>query len=529
MAENLLSMPTRAIDVRKIQLAAIRIGHYWGGDNNEMFDKLDDMIRIVEAQENHFYQDIQCGNYEGLLKRMKEVPDNNFQSLLPNGKIFQYYNQNYRFPISTNMTEAIDDLELIINNLQGTELFNELINTTAQDFQVKTLEVIRQYFKQEGFTKGHKGTFRFIGSGGNKVGLARLTFKKENDRVNISYDGDVKLSYGLLQKIRQAALILQEKTQKGKPMITDKFPTKTEFKEDVIEQILEQTSGKSRVLLQQVLEQEAKNIEISRSYAGLKGFLGEVRALAILGHFFGVNNVEGTGPLKEAATKQSISVDTLLKLGIKHYGFQVKNYTLKENSVTFDRTLNAVDFVNDRLCVTGDIQNILLAFFGSYQFNQPFESKELIDRFENSWMTVPEYREIIYSNFQQSFMAMQNLFDSRLGSVLRIGRNFSVQDGDGNGHAVFGEEKMYYNTFFFIEGKIVPSSRILRGIKDSIQLHLQEAIKTKYELSNVASSPTFEENYKKAHPNKNLLEAAKKPKVSYSITLDVKKLVPDQF
>jgi hypothetical protein len=70
-----------------------------------------------------------------------------------------------------------------------------------------------------------------------------------------------------------------------------------------------------------VLNQEAQNIEISRSYAGLKGFLGEVRALAILGHFFGVGNVEGTGPLKEAATKQSIAVDTLLKLGVKHYGF----------------------------------------------------------------------------------------------------------------------------------------------------------------------------------------------------------------
>jgi hypothetical protein len=46
-----------------------------------------------------------------------------------------------------------------------------------------------------------------------------------------------------------------------------------------------------------------------------------VRALAILGYFFGVNNVEGTGPLKEVATKQSIAVDTLLKLGVTHYGF----------------------------------------------------------------------------------------------------------------------------------------------------------------------------------------------------------------
>jgi hypothetical protein len=43
--------------------------------------------------------------------------------------------------------------------------------------------------------------------------------------------------------------------------------------------------------------------------------------------------------------------------------------------------MNAVDFVNGRLCVTGDIKDILLAFFGSYQFNQPFTDSNLIERF----------------------------------------------------------------------------------------------------------------------------------------------------
>lgn len=529
MAENLLALPTNAKQVRNIQSAAILFGKYWGKEDT-MLEELDDMIKTVEAQENRFYQDIKCNSYEGLLEKMKEIPDSGFQSLLPGGKIFQHYYKTYRFPISANMSEAIDDLELMINNLEGTELFNELLDTTADDFQNKALETIRQYFKQEGFTQGRKGTFRFSGTGGKSVGLARLTFKNDNGRVSISYDGDIKLSSGLLQKIRQAAIALQEKTQKGKPLVTDKFPNKMAFKDDVMAQILKQTSGMARSLLQQVLNQEAKNIEISRSYAGLKGFLGEVRALAILGHFFGVSNIEGTGPLKEVATKQSIAVDTLLKLGVKHYGFQIKNYTLKENSVTFDRTLNAVDFVKDRLCATGDLQSILLAFFGSYQFNQPIENTELRKKLESSWMKVSEYREQVYNKFQDSFVAMQELFDSRAGSILRIGRNFSVQDENGKEHAVFGKEQMYYNTFFFIEGKIVPSSRILRGIKDSIQTNLQKSISTKYELSKAAASPTLEESYgKKAHPNENLLTAAQQPRVSYSITLDVSKLVPDQF
>ena len=88
----------------------------------------------------------------------------------------------------------------------------------------------------------------------------------------------------------------------------------------------------------------------------------------------------------------------MLKLGVKHYGFQIKNYTLKDNSITFDRTLNAVDFVNDRLCVSGDLQSILLAFFGSYQYNQPFIG-DYETRFDESLMTVSEYRTEIYDKF----------------------------------------------------------------------------------------------------------------------------------
>jgi hypothetical protein len=191
------------------------------------------------------------------------------------------------------MTEAVDELEMMINNLQNgkSELFEELMNTAAEDFQTKALDTIRQYFKQEGFTQGRKGTFRFTGSGGNKVGLARLTFKKDKNRVSVSYDGDVKLSGGLLQKIRQAATMLQEKTHRGKQLVTDKFSTKESFKEDVIRRTLEQTSGSTRILLRSVLDKEADNIDITRSYAGLKGFLGEVRALAILAHFFGLKQI----------------------------------------------------------------------------------------------------------------------------------------------------------------------------------------------------------------------------------------------
>jgi hypothetical protein len=78
MAENLIALPTKAKRVRSLQSAAVLFGNYWKEDNDPMLDDLDNMIATVEAQENRFYQDIECNTYEGLLKRLEEVPDNGF-------------------------------------------------------------------------------------------------------------------------------------------------------------------------------------------------------------------------------------------------------------------------------------------------------------------------------------------------------------------------------------------------------------------------------------------------------------------
>jgi hypothetical protein len=137
-------------------------------------------------------------------------------------------------------------------------------------------------------------------------------------------------------------------------------------------------------------------------------------------------------------------------------------------------------------------------------------------------MTVKEYKEIVYSKFDTEFQNFQDLFDSRMGSILRVGRSFSTDGEDG----VFGEEKMYYNTMFFIEGKIVPSSVILTAIKEEIKSrNINEIFKSEYTLGGKEATPTLQSNYNKAHPNLNLIEAARKAKVSYNISLDVKGLV----
>lgn len=517
-------LPTTAEGVEFVQSMAKDIGKYAQVDDKDgvMLDSLNEMIEQVSSRERDFYNELGCGNYQGFLRRLDEIQSSKYDALLANGKIFQEYANNYRFPISSTMEDAIDDLEVVVNTLQGTETFEEVINANLDQVHERALELIRDLFKQEG-SEGQK-RIRTFGSKqrGTRVGLGRLTFQAENGRLNIDYEGDVRLSRGLLEKIRQLAINIQDKTQKGKPLITAVFLTKQGFKDDVIKTIKRECNNP---VINKVLDQEGHRIDITRSYAGLKGFLGEVRSLSILAELFGgdVNKVQGTGPLKEVATKQSIAIDTLVKLAAKHYGFQVKNYTLHNNIVNFERHMNAVDFVNGRLCVTGDIKDILLAFFGSYQFNQPFTDPNLIARFQSPKMTVKEYEDVVYSKFSTEFQNFQDLFDSRMGNILRVGRSFSTDGEDG----VFGEEKMYYNTMFFIEDKIVPSSVILTAIKEEIKnRNIDEIFKSEYSLhGGKAATPTLQSNYNKAHPNLNLIGAAQEARVSYNISLDVKGLV----
>jgi hypothetical protein len=97
--------------------------------------------------------------------------------------------------------------------------------------------------------------------------------------------------------------------------------------------------------------------------------------------------------------------------------------------------------------------------FGVYQYNQPFYQSA---RFENrTWppKNLDLYTELynsIYSNGDSLFYQLKPLFDSRVPYMMKIADEFSIQ-GDEN----FFSEAVYFNTFYWINKKLVPSSYIL--------------------------------------------------------------------
>ena len=53
---------------------------------------------------------------------------------------------------------------------------------------------------------------------------------------------------------------------------------------------------------------------------------------------------------------------------------------------------------------------------------------------------------------------------------MRVRQAFSVEND-----SIFGKPKMYFNTFFFVNGKLVPSSAILKTIIDVLANKIDES------------------------------------------------------
>lgn len=528
MAENLLSTPRSAYEVAEVQSRVYGMSK----DNNfdELINQLDTMITATKTLEQQFYLELGCGNYQGFRNRIANI--DNYPDLLANGSVFRYYSQKFIFPVGVKLEEAVDDLEALLNStlLEDKEFQAELINAADGSIQELILEKVRETFRQIEFvdektSKTRKTRLRFKGTGGQNVGIAKLAFERIGNELKVKSTEGIIITRPLLEKIRNVAEMIQKKDKRGKQHINDAFRNAEAFRSDVIDYLRSTHRVPERVLK----HAGAGEIAITRSYAGLKGFLGEVRSIAILYELFGEkilnsNFIRGTGAL--TFNKQEIPIDTVIKLGINQFGFQVKNFTLEEDRVTFrGKHRSAYSFIKDRLALTGTFQEIMIAFFSSYQFNQPFTDPHLQEIFSNHWLTIEQYKNYIYDNFEKMMYSdyFKSILDSRLGNILRVGMEFETKE-------VFGTRNMYYNTFFLIGEEYIPSSTILTNIKNTLikDQETKAYWNTSYDFSKPSSSPILQESYQKGGKvPENLIEASKKPKVAYEIVLDVKALVEE--
>lgn len=487
--------------------------------NNSLIDALNGLIGTCQQQEKQFYNRIGCASIEEFNARKQQVGNYSFLNKTL-GELLSAIGEKEVLIEDEILNKFFDLIEDGINNDPDSqkaleEFGQDAIGDILKKYLTKNSNL--KFFAHEYKKRGFVST--------KKVGLASLVLrmkkvKGENkiqvERVKDGEHGIVSDRY--LNRINQ---YLNEEKKKKKEGEDESEDDKTDAKLDLVNF---QESVRSKV--QKAIVEHGDNedlvnyvriknlISVNQSKAGLIGFIGEVRAgLQFMKLFPG--GVSMVGSIVKKGSGQQLPIDVLVQLGAKQYGFQVKNYRPIDGQVQFSNTLSAASFIDGRLALTGSLRELLIAFFGTYQFNQPYKSDtDGVVRYDPK--SVEEYKINIFNRYENIFKNLEEVFDTRVGQILKIVDNFSVQ-GENN---PFTKQKNYYNTFFIIGNVIKPSSEILVQIRDNLQQKLQgvgiESF-TRYTLH----EPEKEPRRQKTNVDKSLSfkYLASFPKIRYDITV----------
>lgn len=524
MAENLLAHDSQGVLKRVIRSRRV-VSDGKIQQNTELENAIQAMINAVREDERALYKKLGVNNYKGLLDKIDSIHTSDLNYLLSNGEVVKHYVRNYIFPVGHTQDEAIDYLRALLEenfNSLSVLIKEDFIDNGFQDITSEAREFIRQEFT------GKKGYLRYFGKSGKTVGVGKLRFglTRENKNGIVVPKIDVSLEQGATGLSKELiAKIIAKLSPKQVLSVNQAFPKKDDFLQNVELIVLRMTPAAWKESISRVLSGKMGSIDISRSYAGLVGYLGEVRAVAILHRLFG-DAATATGNLKEEAINSpQISIDAIVKMGFNYLGFQVKNYTLSgDGKATFSSRMTSLNFVNNRLCLTGQLGDFLSDLLGVYQFNQPFEDEKMKKKFKNTDKPVEWYKNTIYTQAESAVNSLGELFESRVGNMLRIGHNFKLEIDDKTDSSIakiFRTPKDYYNSFWFIEGELIPSSVILEGILEQVKNgQLQDLTKVSYTIINNADM-TLEKNYVRLPKLDDVLLSQK---IRYNVVLDVRGL-----
>lgn len=259
-------------------------------------------------------------------------------------------------------------------------------------------------------------------------------------------------------------------------VIFEKLPTQQELLRDWLSKNIKNQRLKDCVLYQ--FDNNLDKYAISRSRAGVQGFLGEIKANAFFHYLTGNPNVAiPTGLTQNERTKE-IPIDAV----VEGFGFQIKNYTIENDEVTFSYKQGADSFVRSRMAADGYLADILVAFFGSYTYNKPVTGAD-------------DYDSQIYERFRKALNGendrITDILDLYLDDIIKVSSIFSTPESD-----LFKNRKRWYNTFFLIGSVLVPASKIVWAIREELEMErgFRKSIYSVYEFTDTDSTKVDIEN-----------------------------------
>lgn len=434
---------------------------------------LQSLLNQALVVEQNFYNElninIDAKNYKAALQELQARLDeisltSGLNELIDNPyAIMSKFEQYFISLDSDTILEVINDpdnLAALASNIPDQP---EIIDSVDKLIDALNMNLIIGDKKTIAFHKQQKGQ--------NVNLMKKLKFSLEKGKFELETDMtlDAKTRDKILQAVRNAknpenkqkaisGTLSQDQLQQWFKLIEQDL--KSRLKTEKAKRFLEAEFKKN------IYNGKASKYFLNRNVAVFKGFLAELHNNLVLDLLFNkVGAVKPTGNLKlvlkNGAMGGSIPVDAVLRA----YKFQVKGYTLSEDSeLSFRDEHGAGYFINQRADITGDLAEILTELFASYQFNQHFPEhlRSEDDDFDTT-----------YSKFGSTLADSQKVFQAYISNIIGLTSVFKSQR-----YSPFGKEQMYVNTFFNIKGKFIPASAILNSILYSLKIsRASEAIR----------------------------------------------------
>lgn len=488
---------------------------------DQLSNDLKDIRDLVAKKEQSFYTKIGVSDFRGLNDKILEL-EQKYACLLPGGRVIDMIKNNFSFLKVSGATdqELADAVAEVINKYlfeessNNEQLFNSMMAKAFDENEKDATSAILSFLQKNlTYSKGTK-TKRFITSraidGGYKqrVGLGKIisSYNQKTNKVTASIEGIDGISSKFKKKLEEELLAIYLKDNKGKfDNKINVFDLSQKTYREYVNSFIHSCLGKT-------VDIESTQYDLNRSIASTLGYLGEVRATLILKELAPNATTRGTGNLRTAAKKQEIPIDIVCAAN----GFQIKNYTLDGNTVDFSNSMLVPNWISGRLKIEGELYDVLIALFGIYQYNQPITHGDP-DNLE-------DYIKMYNSIDNEFFRMLKPIFDSRIPQMLKMADTFSV-DGD----PLFHSQRLYFNTFFWVNKYLVPASWILDQLINSLQKMDKDGgiINSSYSFNKQGkgSKDRFQvsgQRFRRTGDSpKNLYDMAKKVKVNYNISIDL--------
>ena len=449
-----------------------------------LVDHLYKLVGILHAQERAFYSTMGLTGANELRYLQQRVNDWNSLGasvLFENKTIADVYE------LVASQVEEAGLLKLVNEYLseQSDWLLTEIITDPNMDQEIT--EVFSQLLNGK-FNKGPKG----LG--------AQLELHYHNKKYSVTTKQNTKMSGSMKGKILK---LLREKYEKD-PIINaaaiaeaDSLMTNLGDYDTVSENIISYLNNRipnytvASFIANEIRRQDKSGKKLYARWANffvIKGYLGELYWNACMNYIFtnGKQDIRALGNVKNLGGK-SLSVDMF----VNGAGFQIKSWSLKEvaqesqifQTHTSNNNMYFGRFIKDRAQILEQEAGQFIArMFGSMSYNKPNPSKhpELLVG-ENDEPYSQFYNEAD-AEWPRTMDDLATLFRANLSEILGI-----------SGKGGYTEDEVYYNTFWAINDKIIPSSLIIEELIDSIQNVSQTQLVTfEVSLHEVKKTPTWD-------------------------------------